>query len=121
MSDRFQLRLQSLDITRDGNRIFVNSRLAGWLAVDEKNRRIFVSPRTRSKHYFRMFRGWGISAELLQYLKAAFVQEIQIKLVGEAWRAATVFDWIKNSVEHQSPGFEPQLILCEDYFRELQQ
>lgn len=121
MSDGFQARLQSVDITKNGNRVYVKDRLAGWLCVDEKNRRIFVSPRDRSKHYFRMFQGWGISAELLQYLKAEFVQEIQLKLYGEPWKAASLFNWVKYAVEYQAPGFEPQLVLVETYFRELPQ
>lgn len=104
--------------TQNGNQILVDGRKAGWITKLGDGTRIFVSPRDRAKHYFRIFEGWGISRALFTFLlKTVEVQEIHLKIGKFLILMSKMDDWEKHCIPYHKEPFEPQIVLPEKYFK----
>jgi hypothetical protein len=105
--------------SRRGNQFFVADRLAGWLTRDSQDELLFVSARNRAEHYFRIFRGWGISAELLTHLKTLNVAFIILKINNAETLRSTPEEWLRLGRPYQRRPFERQLIIPERLMEKL--
>lgn len=99
-----------------GNQVFLGKRKVGWLTLLRGKVRVFISPRKRGEHFFRMFKGWGISEELLGLLENNEFVQIQIRIKGEPTLCADVKLWRAKGIPYHKRGFEPQIILPEKHF-----
>lgn len=95
-----------------GKQVKWNGKLLGFFIKGNKGL-IFVSPR-KSKHLFRIYKGWGINELFLKHLKNIMV--LQIRLIidgGEKILITTPEKWLRKGIPHRSKGYEPQIILRE--------
>lgn len=104
-----------------GNQIFVDGRKVGWITKLGNKTRVFVSPRKRQQHYFRIFEGWGLSRDLFTYLlKVVEVQEIHLKIGKALTLTSQMLVWEQHSIPYHKEPYEPQIILPEKYFKSVQ-
>ena len=78
--------------------------------------RNLIMPRKRSKHFFRMFKGWGISEDALDILIVTGIREMRI--VEEEKNETFIIkpeEWRRNGIPHEF-GDEKQLICPEHLF-----
>lgn len=105
-----------------GNVCFIGEKKVGWLAEDD-SKHIYVSPRNRTEHFFRIYNGWGITQNLLLDLKARGVQEIWLLVTdGNSRRflKTGIDNYFQHGINHknESSPYELQLVLEEIYFEE---
>jgi hypothetical protein len=104
-----------------GSLILVDGRKAGWITRLGDETRVFVSPRDRAKHFFRIFAGWGISRALFNYLlKIVQVQEINLKIGTSLTLVSQMKTWEEHGIPYHKEPFEMQIILPEKYFTRRQ-
>jgi len=106
--------------TREGNQFYIAGRHAGYLTQNNQGKHIFISNRKRTKHYFRIFNGWGISTELLTHLKILNVAFIVLNVDNMQSLRASPEEWLRFGVPYQRAPYEPQLILPERYMKKSQ-
>jgi hypothetical protein len=102
---------------QEGNSFYVGNRLAGWLTQNSRGKPIFVSVRRRTKHHFRIFNGWGISADLLKCLKTLDVAFVVLNVDGCETLTASPDTWLRFRIPYQRAPFEPQLIIPEQVMK----
>lgn len=92
----------------------------GHLYQDDNCRVWYVSPRQRATHYFRLYEGWGVAKEIIDYLVKIDAFGIKLSILGEKpiWVSLEVFKL--NSMPVQYTGYEPQSILKEKFWNSLQ-
>jgi hypothetical protein len=102
-----------------GERVFVNGRNLGMLRLDNK----FVTHR-RERHFFRKFKGWGMSLDLLDKLADQGVEEIILIEHRDNGRQlmykTTPSSWLKLGKRYKHVKFEEQSILPTKYFEEIE-
>lgn len=99
-----------------GEYYYFNGKVIGY----EKNRdgkTVYVSPRNRQRHYFRMYQGWGVGESLLRHLAKRGVASICVRLEGEAPLFADVKDFAAYGIRVEHSGFETQIVLPETYWK----
>jgi hypothetical protein len=79
---------------------------------------IFVTHRN-PEHYFRNFRGFGISLYILEQLIARGIREIKVLYhgkKGERVYMVTPYNWKQKGKLYKHEDFEQQIILAETDF-----
>lgn len=100
-----------------GGQIHLDGRKIGYKTKLANGELTFVSPRKRSTHYFRIFKGWGISKEVLQYLKDEGFTRIHLRTSKIETLMSTLDAWFRHGIPYQREPYEPQVILPEIYFQ----
>lgn len=101
-----------------GNAIMLGERRVGFLSrdYDDPDKVWYVSPRESEKHYFVIWKGWGIALEIVEFLEAHDVHGV--KLVIDAKRVIT--SSLPNLRQHghveQYQNFERQVIMAEKHW-----
>lgn len=117
---RLSTKKQSFKVT--GSKVTVGTRRAGFLtclSAKFNNALAYVSPRKREDHYFRKYQGYGLNAELLEYLrKHKYVYVVLIE-DGKRYLLSKVSDWLANGFQYYKPGYEEQLVLKEENMKEV--
>lgn len=86
--------------------------------LQQKNMLVFVAPRNRRKHYFRLFNGYAMNKQFLIHLYQVGVGQVWIKEqdTGKILKASPI-NWIKKGIEFRSEKTEDeQLVLKEADF-----
>lgn len=86
--------------------------------IKSKNGLIFVAPRYRKKHFFRMLKGYGINKQLLLHLIQINVYQIWIEEhdTGKILKVKPI-NWLKKGIEfHSDKTEDEQIILREKDF-----
>jgi len=103
LSDRYEIK---------GNRVFMDGRMLGWFTRID-GRRVYVSPRQELPHKMRIYRGWGVSKELLEWLKEEGFEEVQLRVGKARVLSTTVQHYLDKGIPDQYQTFEVQLFLAE--------
>lgn len=109
-----------------GKSCFLGKLHLGWIQTVE-NDRVFVTPRKRKQHFFRIFHGWGINKDLILELQTFGIPEVWIQVTEESGQKRCLRTELKNYTQHainhinESEPYDEQLILDERYFTETQQ
>ena len=99
-----------------GGQILLDGRRIGWITSTADGKRIFKSPRRRIPHFFRIFSGWGLSEQWLQYLEKNNFEEIHLQISDRETLVSQLKDWRIHGIPYQKSPFEEQIILPEKYF-----
>lgn len=89
--------------------------------IKSKHGLIFVAPRYRKKHYFRIFEGYGFNKQFLLHLAQIGVWQIWIKEqdTGRILKAKPI-TWLKKGIEfHSAKTEDEQLVLRERDFDKI--
>jgi len=100
-----------------GNRVYLDGKFVGWTAKTFEGKKAYISPRSRRKHFFRKYRGWGISERLLALLILNGYDEIHIRLGERTTLISQIEDWRRHGIPYHHPDFDPQIILPEKYMK----
>jgi hypothetical protein len=103
-----------------GNQLLLEGRKLGWTTTLANGEKAFISPRRRSRHYFRIFKGWGLSKEVLRFLHDNDVKWIQLRIGKAEMLMSELGDWFIYAQDYYKPPFEPQLVLPEKYMKKKQ-
>jgi hypothetical protein len=103
----------------NGNQVVLDGRRIGWITKTLEGKRVFRSPRKVDAHKMRIYDGWGISEELLQWLKENEFAEVQIQIGTMRTLIADVHLWLEKGIRAQYQNFEPQIFLQEKHFKEI--
>jgi hypothetical protein len=106
------------DFTLKGKRVWVGDRLVGWTTVID-DKKVFVSPRKKS-HYFRIYKGWGLSVEVLEFLKRNKFDEVHLRIGRRQTLISKLPHWDIYGIPYHKEGFEPQKILAEKHMEKTQ-
>ena len=99
-----------------GNQVWLGDRRIGWITTTMEGKKVFVSPRQRRKHYFRKFRGYGLSVEVLKFLKRNQFDEVHLRIGKRLTLISKLTYWDIYGIDyHKKPEFEPQKILPEKF------
>ncbi|RLG99982.1 hypothetical protein DRO19_00775 [Candidatus Bathyarchaeota archaeon] len=100
-----------------GNKVFLDGKLIGWTVKTMEGKKAYVTPRSRTHHFFRNYQGWGIAQKLLGLLILNGYDEIHIRIGERETLISDVRDWQKHGIFYEHSAFEPQIILPEKYMR----
>jgi hypothetical protein len=104
-----------MSVTWRGDAAYIGERRLGWITPG--NPKEFTTVRVREAHFFRNKRGWGMATELLRGLVDRGVEVVKVTVKYEGDIYANVGEWIGSGYPIKYPGYEAQLILCEDRFQ----
>jgi len=100
-----------------GNQLRLDGRRIGWITKLANGKRVFISPRSRARHYMRIFEGWGIAKKVLNFLQQNDFDQIHIRLHKAVVLMSELDDWLEYGINGQYHPFEAQVFLPEKYFR----
>lgn len=105
-----------MDTFADGKQVRWHGKLLGYYIKGDRGL-IFIAPRVRARHYFRLYEGYAMNEQLLQHLIDAHVIKIIIK-ENDTKRILTTtpLKWRKMGIPHRSKGVENQIVLKEKSF-----
>lgn len=68
-----------------GNAVMLGARKAGFLSRDDADHEKiwYISPRRRDKHFFKIYKGWGVAIEILEFLEKHDVYGIKLVVDGK--------------------------------------
>jgi hypothetical protein len=98
-----------------GNRVFLNSKEIGWMTTTMNGKKAYISPRNRPQHYFRIFEGWGLSRDVLEFLKQNRFNEVHLRIGLRETLISKIEDWDEHGIPYHRPPYEPQLVLPEKF------
>lgn len=95
-------------------RIWLKGKMIGWINRGEKT---FYTVRNREKHYFRKFKGWGVSKQLVHVLLRQQINTLRIMLPEEK-KLETVRTslFLRDGANYEHGDYERQLVLPESSF-----
>lgn len=102
--------------TIKGGKVTIGKRQAGFikcLTAQHNNALAFVTPRKRKAHFFRMYQGYGLNRDLVEYLREHKVECVVIIEDKTVYLLSKVDDWFFHSFEYNHANYEAQLILPE--------
>ncbi len=102
------------------NQIILNGVKVGFIQQDDNGTVWYVSPRKRELHFFRIYGGWGVAKEIVDYLSDSGAFGVKLSILGEHPIWASLSAIKEHGAEVQYAGFEPQIILNERYWNCLQ-
>jgi len=109
------------DFELKGNQVWIGDRRVGWITTTMEGKKVFVSPRKRKQHYFRKFKGFGLSVELLEFLKRNQFDEVHLRIGKRVTLISPLAYWDIYGVDyHKKPEFEAQKILPEKHMKSKQ-
>lgn len=102
----------------NGNAVMLGARKAGFLSRDaEDAEKIwYISPRNRERHYFKIFKGWGVAVEILEFLEKHDVYGIKLVVDGKEILMVSLEMIRLHGDNVQYGGFERQMVLAEKYW-----
>ena len=109
--------------TVKGGTVKVGDRRAGFikcLTPKFNNALAFISPRKRKQHFFRIYGGYGLNSDLLQYLRERKINHILIIEDKTRFLLSKVDDWLLYGCNVDHTNYEPQLVLMEDKMKETE-
>lgn len=101
-----------------GNAVMLGHRKAGFLSRDnEDHEKIwYISPRRRDRHFFKIFKGWGVAIEILEFLEKHDVYGIKLVIDGKELLMSSLTMIRLHGDNVQYGGFEPQIVLPEKFW-----
>lgn len=102
----------------NGNAVMFGTRKCGFLSRDtEDNEKIwYISPRTRSKHFFRIWKGWGVTLEIVAFLEKNDVYGIKLVIDGKEVQKSSLPMLRKHGNVIQYEPHETQLVMAEKHW-----
>ena len=100
-----------------GNQLRLGGRRIGWITTLISGEQVFISPRNRKKHYVRIFRGWGLSKAVFDFLKKHGFTQIQLRIGKAETLISNLSAWEEHGIHSQFPPFEKQVFLPEKYMK----
>lgn len=110
--------MSSFELKR--NQVWIGDRRVGWITTTMEGKKVFVSPRKRRQHYFRKFRGYGLSVEILEFLKRNQFDEVHLRIGKRLTLISKLAYWDIYGIDYHKKEFEPQKILPEKYMERKQ-
>ena len=98
-----------------GSFVFLEDRNIGSITRSMDGKKVFVSHRKRSVHFFRKFKGWGLSQELLEFLRRNKFDQVHLRIGQRETLISNVDDWLQHGKHYHKTPFEPQLVLAEKH------
>lgn len=98
-----------------GNQVRLDGRRIGWVSRLQNGKKVFISPRKRGPHYFRIYRGFGIAKDVLDFLQRNLFDEIHLRFGKRETLVSSLENWFAHAIPYHKKGFEPQLILPKKY------
>lgn len=90
------------------------------MGVINKTKNAYITRRKRTEHYFRKYKGYGISTAILDKLKERNIENIiliEITKKGEKVLRTTRQEFYKNGIRHKNKEADNQIILPEERWR----
>lgn len=78
-----------------------------------KANNVYISERDRDKHFMRKFRGYGVSVNVLKYLKKNGIKNIIIRLTSKDY-LFNVDDYLNSHLIHRDGEDVQHFLECED-------
>lgn len=102
----------------NGNAVMLGAKKAGFLSRDDEDHEKvwYISPRRRDKHFFKIYKGWGIAVEILEFLEKHDVYGIKLVIDGKELLMSSLKIVRLHGDNVQYEGFEPQIVLSEKYW-----
>jgi len=108
------------DFELKGKQVWIGNRKAGWITTTMEGKKVFVSPRKRKQHYFRKFKGFGLSVELLEFLKRNKFDEVHLRIGKRQTLISPLAYWDIYGIDYHIEPYEPQKILPEIHMKSKQ-
>ena len=99
---------------KNGN-FLINGRKVGHL-TNVAGHTVYKSHRKRKEHFFRMWNGWGISKDVLEWLERHKVHYVVLDVKGEGQYHTAVHDFGTFGFPCNYEGHGKQVILRECFF-----
>jgi len=103
-----------------GKQVWIGQRKVGWITTNMDGKKVFVSPRKRKQHYFLKFHGFGLSVEVLEFLKRNQFDEVHLHIGKRQVLISKLSYWDIYGLKYYKEGFEPQKILPERFMTSKQ-
>ena len=100
-----------------GNQLRLGGRRIGWITTLISGERVFISPRTRKKHYMKIYEGFGLSKAVFDFLKKHDFTQIQLRIGKSETLISDVSAWEEHGIHSQFEPFEKQVFLPEKYMK----
>ncbi|MBA7491661.1 hypothetical protein ES702_02209 [subsurface metagenome] len=107
-----------MSFTLKRNQIWLDDRMLGWITTTMDGKKVFVSPRNRQHHYFRKHGGFGLSEDVLEFLRRNLFDEVHLRIGKRETLISKLSYWNIYGIKyHKKPEFEPQIILPEKHMK----
>lgn len=104
-----------MSFTLKRNQVWLGDRRVGWITTTMDGKKVFVSPRNRQKHFFRDLSGWGLSKEVLEFLRRNLFDEVHLRIGKRETLISELALWDIYGIDYQREPYEPQKILPEKH------
>lgn len=96
----------------------LGGRRVGFLSRDDTDceKIWFVSPRRMDKHYFRIWKGWGVAVEIVEFLEEHSVYGVKLVIDAKRLIMTSLPNLRLHGHVEQYSGFEPQIIMAEKHW-----
>lgn len=98
-----------------GNQVRLDGRRIGWITRTMDEKRVFISPRNRPEHFFRIFKGWALSRDVLNFLEQNNFDEVHLRIGKRETLISSLSIWREHGIPYQKLPFEPQIVLPETF------
>lgn len=105
-----------MSFTLKGKQIWLEDRMLGWITTTMDGKKVFVSPRKKS-HYFRNFKGYGVSEQLLEFLEQNLFDQIHLRIGKRKTLISNLTGWREHGQPYRHQKFEAQIILPEKHMK----
>lgn len=102
----------------NGNTLMLGHRNTGFLSRDDEDHEKiwYISPRCRERHFFRIFKGWGVAVDIVEFLEKHHVYGIKLVVDGKEVLMSSL-EMVRVYGENvQFGGFERQLVMAEKHW-----
>lgn len=101
-----------------GKAVYVGGRHVGYVTTLLSGEEAYVSPRKWHRHYFRKFKGFGVTRKVLRYLRRENIGEVQLRFGESKFLISRTADWFRHGIPYHHREHEAQLILPKRFMRE---
>jgi len=109
----------SNSFTVTGGTVKVGDRKAGYIKCLQDGRLAFITPRKYKQHFFRMYQGYGLNSDLIQYLREHKIMHVLIIEDRKRMLLSKTEDWMFRAFNYNHPNYEPQKILHLRFMEEV--
>lgn len=101
-----------------GNTLLLGDKKVGFLSRDDEDieKIWYISPRSRNKHYFIIWKGWGVAVEIVEFLERHSVYGVKLVIDGRELIMSSLPNLRLNGHVEQYKKFEPQIIMAEKHW-----
>lgn len=100
----------------NGGAVMLGNKKVGFLSRDDEEKIWYVSPRVRQKHYFKIFKGWGIATEIVIFLEEHDVYGVKLVIDQRELLMSSLAMIRLHGSAIQYEGYEPQLVMAEKHW-----